>query len=268
MTALTTYLTSRRGLFVATLIAVIALVAACSDPTPTPTATPTPTPAPTATPTPAPTATPTPEAMPAPAPDSGPTSGMTIDQNTLGRDLIALLSEEEQTCLRDRLGDETLASLLDQPILIAAPNVDFPLDCLQTETAAGLYVAFLDQSVGGLSPESRTCVANLFASSDSAALPGAEIDSPESVTFFLELTLCLTDEEAARMGGDEMGLPPPSQLRCVLDIVGAEKFGALVTGFTAPGGPPPEILEILGEILQAFEACGIDPSVLGGAPSA
>ncbi len=206
--------------------------------------------------------------MPAPEPDSDPTSGMTIDENTLGRDLIALLGEEEQSCLRERLGDETLAALLDQPILMAAPNVDFPLDCLQTENAAGLYVAFLDLSVGGLSPESKTCLANLFATSDSVALPGVELDSPESVTFFLELTLCLTDEEAARMGGGESGFPPPSQLRCVVDIVGADKFGALVAGFTAPGGPPPEVLEVMGEILQAFGACGIDPSVLGGAPLA
>ena len=271
MTALTTYLTSRRALFVAALVAVIALVAACGDPTPTPTptpsptptATPTPTPVPTATPTPAPTATPTPETMPAPEPDSGPAPGMTmaIDETTLVGDFIGSLSEAEQSCIRSALGDEVVAALQDQPLIAAAASfAEFPVNCLADETAANIPIASMSQSIGGLTPESEACLREVYAASGGSLMLG---EGGGDLAAILDFLPCLTEDEAAALIGEDF--LTPSQIGCLIEQVGEEKLRILLSGLGSDA-PSADALAVLGEVLQAFGVCGIDASVLGGAP--
>ena len=264
MTTLTTYFTSRRGLFVAGLIAAIALVAACSDPTPTPTPTPTPSPTPTATPTPtpAPTATPTPAPTPTPLPEeTGPDmTGPDVPASGVmtGGDILGMLSETEQACIRSRFGDETVNALLQQPL--DSIEGEFPFDCLGSESAANIAITFMGQSIGGLTPESEACLREVYAASGVPLISG---EDSGDLTAILDFLPCLTDEEAAALMGEDF--LTPSQIGCLIEQVGEEKLKTLLSGLGSDA-PSPDTMAILGEVLQAFGACGIDPSVLSGPP--
>ena len=177
-------------------ICAAALAAACgSDPTPIP---------PTPTATPAPTATPTPADM----------SEFMIDEHTLGRDIIDVLSDAEASCIRTALGEEGFARLLDSPVveegfarLLDSPVVtdgddfqEFPIDCIDQETAAPLLVALIGAETGGLTAESERCLLALYADGPAAAFffgsqPGPS-SSPEAFAILIETSLCMTDDEA------------------------------------------------------------------------
>ena len=117
-------------------------------PTNTPTATPTnmPTPEPTATPTTAPTHTPTPE--PAGTPAATPPPGffrIPLDINSPWREAFDAFNASEQTCIRDDLGEELLASVLDRPILTGGTAEQWEVvvgECLDPETAVSLVISW------------------------------------------------------------------------------------------------------------------------------
>ncbi len=183
---------------------------------------------------------------------------MTFDENTTGRDLMALLSEDEQSCVRDRLGGETVDALLEQPVLSIDPTTEFPLDCIAEETAAEISIAFLDQEAGGLTPESRTCVRDLYATAGVDILNPDAMDSPASLAFGIEFLSCLTDEEAVSIGMAEESPFTPSQIRCVKEQLGEEGFAAFFAAFAMAEEDPTKLFQALAQAAPAFEACGVE----------
>ena len=245
---MTCFLRVRYGIIGVALIAVAVTLAACgSDPTPTPT----PTPAPTRTPTPTP----------------GALVGMadfTVDESTTGRDLIAVLTEEEVSCIRTTLGADGYATFLRAPALqFDSPELGFPGACLSAESTATVVSAVMDADAGGLSADSRTCLHHAVAAQDPALFWG---DDPEgqssgsfSAAFFIDSLLCMTDEEAARrdenLGGES--IIPPSDLRCIVDAAGKEQIVAL---FDAMSSSAEESFpfDLLADLVSALQSCGVD----------
>ena len=162
----------------ATLVAIA--LTGCSDnppPTATPTLAPTNTPTPgptivssdTSTPVPsliataAPTAVPTPTATVTPQPTPTPTAKpdlapppftFSIDEDTVWRDLFNLVTESEQTCIREALGDN-LDDVLDRPWFYdddPASDVQI-LTCLTTEV---VYAVFEATVIASAAEESGT----------------------------------------------------------------------------------------------------------------
>ena len=254
-------LTPRLPLLIVAVVCLAALAAACgSDPEPTPTPDPTPTATPTATPVPTPT--PTPEPVMA---------AVMIDEGTLGRDIIGMFNEDEATCIRDTLGDSTLAVLMDTPVMTAGPVFDeFPFDCLAAETGANLAVGLMAAQAGGLTAETASCL-RTFIVENGVEPPGENFE--EDILYALEQVLCFTDEEAAALMDPEEGGAPlsPSQLRCVSTHTELSNIVIVMTNLEAlmGGTPSPEFTQAMGELFVAFGACGIDPSGLApaGMPS-
>ena len=197
---MTCFLRVRYGIIGVALIAAAMTLAACgSYPTPTPI----PTPTPTRTPTPTP----------------GPLVGMvdfTVDESTTGRELIAILTEEEVSCIRNTLGEDGYATFLRATALqFDSPELGFPGACLSAESTATVVSAVIDADAGGLSADSRTCLHHAAAAQDPALFWG---DDPEvqssgsfSAAFFIDSLLCMTDEEAAKQNenaGSESFIPP------------------------------------------------------------
>ncbi|MDE2765544.1 MAG: hypothetical protein OXI25_03820 [Chloroflexota bacterium] len=230
-----------RGLLLLLATLTVMLAVACgSDPTPTPTATPEP------TPTPAPTATPTPAAPPA----------FEVNADTLGRDVIDLLTDAEVDCIRERLGEADFQRLLDDPIVGgSAGDAALPYECLEEETAMELAVAVVSAQAGGLSAQSEDCVRRLLLGADggASALFAAESNSDaESIALTLNFILCLTDEEAEALAEQPEDFEDfnPSALRCATERVSVEELARV---FGAADGAFPAISP---EMIQVFADCG------------
>ena len=244
---MTCFLRVRYGIIGVALIAVAVTLAACgSDPTPTPT----PTPAPTRTPTPTP----------------GALVGMadfTVDESTTGRDLIAVLTEEEVSCIRTTLGEDGYATFLRAPALqFDSPELGFPGACLSAESTATVVSAVMDADAGGLSADSRTCLHHAAAAQGPALFrgdPEGQGSGSFSAAFFIDSLLCMTDEEAARrdenLGGES--IIPPSDLRCIVDAAGKEQIVAL---FDAMSSSAEESFpfDLLADLVSALQSCGVD----------
>ena len=165
---------------------------AATVPTDTPTATPTAaptytpvpaatfTPEPTATPTTAPTHTPVPE--PAVTPAATPPPGffrIPLDINSPWREAFDAFNASEQTCIREELGEELLASVLDRPIATEATGEQWQwevsiLECLDPETAMSLVISLMIAGVAADAPEmaevGEACLWQTLAGADVAAL--------------------------------------------------------------------------------------------------
>ena len=168
------------------------LLAACGDdpsPTPLPTATtapeptattpPQPTPEPTATtppqPTPEPTATTAPQPTPEPTPltptDTPALEDLRLTPTTMGRDVLALFSEAESTCLRTAIGETAYERMSNEPILaiLTAAGEQFVLpifQCAKPENLVVFGIAFLDLQAGWTS-DTRSCMIRVSRESPS-----------------------------------------------------------------------------------------------------
>ena len=276
-----------RGVVSITLVLLVfsTFAAACSDPEPpslppratttpelTPTATPPPLP-PTATTTPelTPTATPPPlpptaTATPEPAPDSttsepdaGSVEDFVITESTTMGDLMAVLSKGEVSCVRDLFGD----AIQGVPLADLPDIAYFLLDCLAPESAVSISVAMMASAAGGFSAETRECVTAL-ATEDPVLLGLGEPpeDSPALYGKSLQMSLCLTEEEAAALGESTLeerlgaALLDPMTARCLLEQLGGEEvLMRLSSGELDESAMP--------GIFAAAQACGLE---LGGAP--
>ena len=183
----------------ALLIALLALVAltamACGEETPEPTPTPVPTVAPTPTPTPVPpTPTPTPAAAAEP---TAPPMTFTVPEfppDVTGQHIAdTLFTEEEQTCIRDAVGEDAYAVLLESNPLTpeAQGSTTFFGECLSPETAVVLFLAGFQGATGGaISENSLNCIGN-------EALPHHAILFEEELDPAVQFSLigCLTGQE-------------------------------------------------------------------------
>ena len=258
------------------LVALAMLVACGPDPTPTPfpTPRPTPTPVPTATPTPAPpTATPTPTRVPPATPTPVPPTAtatavpdaapdvldVVITATTTVGDLVAQITAEEAMCLRDAIGPQVFDSILGLSVLEAPPGTteSLPAECLTPATVMGFSIAFMSVQVGGLSDQTRACLAVLAA--QNPALFGVGNPPEESLANFaagMQVLLCLTDEEAEAFvgegSGDDLLL---SVLRCLEEQYGgAERVGEALR---AVGEDPAALAPLMG----VATACGLSDAL-------
>ena len=263
--------TSIRGFhaLLAALFLMIVLVVACSpDPTATPVPTntpvPTATPTPTPTPTPEPTPTPTPEPTPTPAPSTDMMPGMMMDENTMGSDIMAMMSAEEVECVQAAVGDEGFTAMMATPVFLLSDSMAMVADCFAPELSAMLAIAFLSAEVGGLSAESSACLTEFYA--EYGATPPDETDPAASLTYLFSFQTCLTDEEAMALSGGDDTIPLPSQLRCLTAQVDQETLTLLLTSFQElfTGSASPELMAAMQEVQIASASCGLDLLSLSG----
>ena len=235
-------------------------------PTPTETSTLTPTVTPTQEPSPTPASTPTATATPPVTTPALPTA-LIIDESTIGRDVFSFLAEDEASCIREELGEGTFEETQGQAVMNGHDWFDsMPIGCLAEETAIELSIALVDAAAGGLSADSRECLAEVYAETDAIALGYGlssitpDSNEPEAIRFSLRFVVCLTDEEshalAAQPGGSEVFTP--SELRCLLDRLDLEKFVSFLHNLTeVTGQPSPEFQQTFEEVTSAIDGCGI-----------
>ena len=224
--------------------------------TPDADATPTPVP-PTPTPTPVPP-TPTPTPFPEPV---GSIDDLEITGATRVGDLMAYLSQDEVSCIREAIGAEIFDSIQEFPLgSVPGGAGNLPLQCLTPDNVIGLNIAFMSAEAGGLSTETRTCI-RAVAQENPLAIglgePGPDTDFGDVMRGAFQINLCMTDEEAtALIGADSPGLPPPSVSRCMEEQLGT--IDALLAVFT---GQEPD-LEAMLALFAAAAECGFDTAII------
>ncbi len=247
-----------RWLWVASLITLLVLIAAAcgSDPTPTPEPTATPTPEPTATPTPESTATPT----PLPPTATPALEELRLTPTTTGKDVLALFSEAETSCLRTAIGDAAYEKMSNEPILsiltASGENLVLPIfQCAKPENLVVFGIAFLDLQAGWTS-DTRACMIRVGRESPLAVLTGLGMTPPGQIhetsatrPYALEFYNCMTPVEKvgylARIqaaldantsaAADIIGMIPESEASCIQDALTDEDYAALL-GSTATQG--------------------------------
>ena len=239
----------RQWLWVAlpTTLLVLSAAACGSDPTPTPEPTATPTPAPTATPTPEPTATPALE-------------DLRLTPTTTGREVLALFSEAESSCLRTAIGEAAYERMSNEPILsiLLASGEQFVLpifQCAEPENLVVFGIAFLDLQVGWTS-DTRACMIRVGRESPIAVLtglgmtpPGQTLETSATRPYALAFYNCMTPVEKvgylARIQAaldvntsaatDIIGMIPESEAACIQEALTDEDYATLL-GSTATAG--------------------------------
>ena len=184
-----------------------------ATPTPEPTATPAPQPTPTATP--APTSVTTPVLTPAPEPTGSPVKAdLDLDLDSLWREAFEAFTASEQRCIRNELGEELLASVLELPVLsrgITEQWLVAMFECLDPETATALFFSMLIvemEDVAGFDEENEACLRALLADTDVAGIIAATLPdaSPDSAAILEEFgagfLICLADLSFSDGGGD------------------------------------------------------------------
>ncbi len=190
-------------------------------------------------------------------------SGMMMDENMTGGDVMAMMSEEEVECVQEAVGDEGLTAMEAMPIFLLSDSMAMVADCFSTELATSLAVAFTSAAAGGLSAESSACLMNFYT--ESGATPPDESDPAASIAYLFGFQLCLTDEEAIALAGGDESIPLPSQLKCLTAQVDQEALTLLLTSFPEllSGSASPELLQAMQQVQVASEACGVDLLTLG-----
>ena len=94
------------------------------------------------------------------------TTRLDQDDTFTGEDIVAMLPEEEVSCIRDRVGEELFDAFLGATVTEAfAPAAASLLDCLALESKTALFAAFTSSRVEGLREEAVVCMATLVADS-------------------------------------------------------------------------------------------------------
>ena len=203
-------LSPRRIVWIGIVCLLAALLTACGDgsqstPTEPPADTPAPAPASEHLPE-SPDSTPTPSSSPetsAPELASAPLErDFVIEMDTVWQELFDKFTTSEQSCIRTALGNELLASVLEQPVM-AAPEIQ-PWEvsifgCLAPEAASELFLAGFTREWEGLTEENEACLRDLLTDADVASmiagtLPDANPASAVAVQeFMFGLLVCLPD---------------------------------------------------------------------------
>ena len=205
-----------------------------------PTVAPTSTPAPTATPEPTSTATPEP-VTPEPAlkEEDGPVG-------ISGREVMAMLTEEERGCIRDQFGEELLGRIGELTVtsrLANDPSTRFIFECINQESVNRIGLALITVEAG-LSVETAACIFEVIANTPNPyALEVGR--TPDDIDFEAAHVLeaeplairCLSDEEAlatfaqmnvlldgrdALRGNDVLAMLSSAELECAIDLHGRE----------------------------------------------
>ncbi len=219
-----------------------------------------------------------------PAPALGGPSGeheFAIGAGTLWQDLFDLLAPYEQSCIRRELGDE-LDSVLKQPAMPGMETRPWEVtvfQCLDPETASGIFLSGITQDMQGLPPEGLTCVQELVTGADVAGLVAAS--SPEAGlaggqvlnAFTAGLMECMLGQMMTGAGGMS-GVSPPADESMIWGYATGGWVGnsPVVNGGAVYAGSDDAHVYALeaetGELLWSFEtgdAIKSSPTVTGGA---
>ncbi|MDE0709035.1 MAG: hypothetical protein OXH89_01230 [bacterium] len=109
-----------------------------------------------------------------------------------GQDIVAMLPEEEASCIRERVGEALFAVFLGATVTEAFAPAASLLDCLTLASKTALFAAFSSSRVDGLREEAGVCMATLVADSPHIlALGFGALDVDE-----------LEESELARLGNE------------------------------------------------------------------
>ncbi|MCY3886990.1 MAG: PQQ-binding-like beta-propeller repeat protein [Chloroflexi bacterium] len=185
-----------------------ALLTACGDgsqSTPTEPLADTPTPASDPLPE-SPGSTPAPPSPPetlTPEPASAPLArDFVIEMDTVWQELFDKFTNSEQSCIRTALGNELLASVLDQPVMAAPETQPWEVSifgCLAPEAASELFLSAFTRGWEGLTEENEACLQNLIIDVDVASMIASTLPSTGPVDalavqdFMFGLLTCLPD---------------------------------------------------------------------------
>ena len=191
-----------------------------------------------------------------PKPEQGSVEDLVITESTTVGDIMAVLSADEVSCVRDAVGAGIFDAIQGIAIATAPPGTmeNLPFECLAPENAIGISIAFMSAEAGGLSAETRSCISALAMENPSVLGIGAPPENPaELFDTAIQMQLCLTDEESAAFAANSGGeLPPPSVIRCMEEQLGGlEDFLAIFSGTE----PDPE--KLLG-MFAAAQTCGLE----------
>ena len=82
-----------------------------------------------------------------------------------GQDVIEMLDETEESCIREEIGEEQFASFLEATVTDAFAQSVSLLDCVTPENRTALFSAFTASRVDGLREETVACMAGTVANS-------------------------------------------------------------------------------------------------------
>ncbi len=225
------------------------------------------------------TPTPTTAATPTPEPSAVPITDWELDENSTGGDLENLLSEDERSCLKAALGDQHDVFLSMTYFQLWNETTGPVLgDCLTQQSTVGLVIAQYSATAGGLSADTRSCLAGAFTADPQDALvlsAGAQPGSSAEPASF-DVLSCLTPEEAAAMTPEGEGPPPDTEaLRCLTEELMKLDGGDEVVRIMSTADPAGLTLEQSALLGQAVQACDIeteltfpDPGSTGSADDA
>jgi hypothetical protein len=236
-------------MFVALLLALVALTAACksgddaAEPTTAPAAT-------QAAPTPRPTATPTPR------PASLEPIAINPEDDPEG--YLAALPRSEVECAEKVVGGHAqLVDVISDESDLDPGEVKALGDCISKETAQRTLIGALQEGAGTLSDETLDCVTKATEGVNFAS-QFTDVPQPEDITGMFQAIFCLSDEERVALedSDSEFALgedgPGIDQLECAFDTLGPEKvasaFGTLSTG---------DLSGIDAEFLRVAASCGV-----------
>ena len=167
--------------------------------------------------------------------------------------MAALLSDEENTCVREAVGD-ALFGLIQSALIMMMAAGDIsqtaPLfNCLTEENVVYLVVAFLDVQAGGWSEESRDCITNVGLDHPDAVyvrlglqLSPEPIDPSETLDHNVKIYECLSIEEqrdftiglwtafdrhTGATGADILGLLSDAEAACLQEGLTEEQLIAI-----------------------------------------
>ena len=241
---------------------VTAVPTATAMPEPTATAVPAATPVPTATPTQEPTAVPTVALTSTPSPTAAPEPTSTATPEPApeepeapagisGREVMAMLTEEERGCIRDQFGEELLGRIGGLTVtsrLANDPSTRFIFECINQESVNRIGLALITVEAG-LSVDTAACIFEVIANTPNPyALEVGSI--PDDIDFEAAHVLeaeplairCLNDEEAlatfaqmnvlldgrdALRGNDVLAMLSSAELECAIDRHGREQLRSI-----------------------------------------
>ena len=125
-----------------------------------------------------------------------------------GADLVAVLPDAEEACMREILSEQQMNTLLTAKPLDGVRAAATAADCLSPATIASLYVASIEGVLGELTAESADCIAN-YAVENAEFLPLLSSDPdamealpPAALRIIAEGTRavfsCYTEDELVR----------------------------------------------------------------------
>ncbi|MXY78923.1 MAG: hypothetical protein F4Y94_04355 [Chloroflexi bacterium] len=203
------------------------------------------------------------ESAAAQAEPSGEAREISVDGGTTWQDLFDGFAPAEQSCIRDSLGDDLLASVLSEHILAEEDTEPWQaalIASLYEPTAEAVFfaitVAAAEEGGVTLNAGERSCLRAVVADLDVADLIAATSAAPEDVAasaaFVQGMIACLPDVmlrgmlEGSGMSYDDLS---EEERDCLRELLIGPDWGALLSG------EPPEDPEAFGALLEDLFNC-------------